>query len=92
MNVSRQNPFLNSKFSARLASREVYILGLLYTLLAFSPYAWTEPEMCLIPAGHFTMGSDDDLPNEAPVHKIYLDAYYIGKNGGNQRGIPPVLA
>ena len=25
------------------------------------------------------MGSDDDLPNEAPVHKVYLDAYYIGK-------------
>ena len=35
--------------------------------------------MCLIPAGHFIMGSDDDLPNEAPAHKIYLDAYYIGK-------------
>ena len=52
---------------------------LLYILLAFSPYAWTESEMCLIPTGHFTMGSDDDLPNEAPAHKIYLDAYYIGK-------------
>ena len=25
------------------------------------------------------MESDDDLPNEAPAHKVYLDAYYIGK-------------
>ena len=25
------------------------------------------------------MGSDADLPNEAPAHKIYLDAYYIAK-------------
>ena len=52
---------------------------LLYVLLVYAPCAWTEPEMCLIPAGHFTMGSDADLPNEAPAHKIYLDAYYIGK-------------
>ena len=25
------------------------------------------------------MGSDTDLPNEAPAHEIHLDAYYIGK-------------
>ena len=25
------------------------------------------------------MGSDSDLPNEAPAREIYLDAYYIGK-------------
>ena len=82
MNVSRQNPLLNSRgwvTQPLQASRNVYILILLYVLLTFSPCAWTEPEMCLIPAGHFTMGSDDDLPNEAPAHKIYLDAYYIGK-------------
>ena len=35
--------------------------------------------MQYIPAGDFTMGSDDDLPNEAPARKIYLNAYYIGK-------------
>ena len=52
---------------------------LLCVLLVYAPCAWTDPEMCLIPAGHFTMGSDTDLPNEAPAHKIYLDAYYIGK-------------
>ncbi len=39
-----------------------------------------EPEMLLISAGIFTMGSEDGrFPNEAPAHNIYLDAYYIGK-------------
>lgn len=36
-------------------------------------------EMIAIPAGKFTMGSDD-TPNEKPVRKVYLDAYTIGKN------------
>jgi sulfatase modifying factor 1 len=33
--------------------------------------------MVLIPAGPFTMGSNDGLPNERPEHVIELDAYYI---------------
>ena len=37
--------------------------------------------MVLIPAGEFIMGSDnkdsDAKPDEAPKHKVYLDAYYI---------------
>ena len=68
MNVLRQNLLLNSK-----------IFILFYVLFAFLPYASAELDLCLIPAGTFTMGSAEDLPNEAPVHKIYLDAYYIGK-------------
>jgi TonB family protein len=35
--------------------------------------------MVLIPAGEFTMGSEDGHIAEKPVHKVYLDAYYIGK-------------
>ena len=54
-------------------------LILLFIIVGFLPYASAEPDLCLIPAGTFTMGSDDDLPNEAPTHKVYLDAYYIGK-------------
>ena len=54
-------------------------LILLSVVIGLLPYALAEPELCLIPAGTFTMGSDDNLPNEAPAHKIYLDAYYIGK-------------
>ncbi len=33
--------------------------------------------MVLIPAGPFTMGSNDGLPNERPEHTVTLDAYYI---------------
>jgi formylglycine-generating enzyme required for sulfatase activity len=33
--------------------------------------------MILIPAGPFTMGSNDGLPNERPEHTVDLDAYYI---------------
>lgn len=33
--------------------------------------------MVLVPAGPFTMGSDEGLPNERPVHTVALDAYYI---------------
>jgi len=33
--------------------------------------------MILIPAGPFTMGSNDGLPNERPEHSVTLDAYYI---------------
>lgn len=35
--------------------------------------------MILIPAGEFTMGSDKHAPDEKPAHRVYLDAYYIGK-------------
>ena len=54
-------------------------LILLSTVVGFLPYAFAESDLCLIPAGTFTMGSDDDLPNEAPAHEVHLDAYYIGK-------------
>ena len=33
--------------------------------------------MILIPAGPFTMGSNDGLPNERPEHVVELDAYFI---------------
>ena len=33
--------------------------------------------MVLIPAGSFTMGTNDGLPNERPEHTVTLDAYYI---------------
>lgn len=36
-------------------------------------------EMVYIPAGEFWMGSDDKDENEKPMHKVYVDAYYIDK-------------
>ncbi len=36
-------------------------------------------DMVLIPAGEFIMGSNDGNDDEKPIHKVYLDAYYIDK-------------
>ena len=77
-----------------ITSNCAYQMGMLLlflTLFASLSRAMAEPQasanpargvlasMCFIPAGTFTMGSDDDMPNETPAHEIYLDAYYIGK-------------
>ncbi|GAJ19053.1 unnamed protein product, partial [marine sediment metagenome] len=35
--------------------------------------------MVYIPAGEFSMGSEEGLFNEKPVHKVFLDDYWIGK-------------
>ena len=37
-------------------------------------------EMVRVPAGEFTMGSNDGDDHEKPVHKVYLDEYYIYKH------------
>jgi len=36
-------------------------------------------KMVLIPAGEFTMGTNDRLPDEGPQHKVLLSAFYIDK-------------
>ena len=36
--------------------------------------------MAYIPAGTFLMGSNEGNDNEKPVHKVYVDAFYIDKN------------
>jgi len=36
-------------------------------------------EMILVPVGEFTMGSDTGNDDEKPIHKIYLNNYYIDK-------------
>ena len=36
-------------------------------------------KMVYIPAGEFTMGSNDGRKNEKPVHPVTLDGYWIGK-------------
>jgi len=37
------------------------------------------PDMALIPAGSFMMGSDEGEDNEKPVHEVYVDAFYLDK-------------
>ena len=42
--------------------------------------AFSAPEgMILIPKGYFIMGANGHGDDEAPEHKVYLDAYYIDK-------------
>jgi formylglycine-generating enzyme required for sulfatase activity len=35
--------------------------------------------MVLIPAGQFTMGRNDTVPDEQPTHRVSLDAFYINR-------------
>ena len=35
--------------------------------------------MVYIPAGEFPMGSEEGLSNEKPVHRVFLDDYWMGK-------------
>jgi formylglycine-generating enzyme required for sulfatase activity len=35
--------------------------------------------MVLIPAGEFSMGSENSSPAQKPVHQVYLDDYYLDK-------------
>jgi formylglycine-generating enzyme required for sulfatase activity len=36
-------------------------------------------EMIYIPSGVFLMGSDEGVGNEAPAHRVHLDAFYIDR-------------
>jgi formylglycine-generating enzyme required for sulfatase activity len=36
--------------------------------------------MVAVPEGEFTMGSNDGLPDEQPVHTVFLDAYWIDQS------------
>jgi formylglycine-generating enzyme required for sulfatase activity len=38
-----------------------------------------EPEMVVIPAGEFLMGCDTGGENECPVHRVFVDAFAIGR-------------
>jgi formylglycine-generating enzyme required for sulfatase activity len=74
---------------------KILTLPLLFTglivLVAFSPsYSRAQKPankiigkdsapMVLVPAGEFTMGSDDGDADEKPAHRVYLDDYYIDK-------------
>ena len=36
------------------------------------------PELALIPAGEFLMGSDDAEEDERPVHRVHVDDFFLG--------------
>ena len=38
-----------------------------------------EPQMVLVPAGHYLMGSKNGEADEKPIHEVYIYSYYISK-------------
>jgi formylglycine-generating enzyme required for sulfatase activity len=38
---------------------------------------WEQPKLVLIPAGCFRMGSEAGQENERPVHRVWIDAFYL---------------
>ena len=66
----------NSRFN--ITALPLLILLFSVSLCAFV-FAQDAENMIRIPAGTFTMGSDTRAADEKPMHKVYLDAYYISK-------------
>ena len=54
------------------------VVSFVFVAAANSTYTQEKVAMVLIPAGEFTMGSDEFF-GEGPAHKVYLDAFYIDK-------------
>jgi serine/threonine-protein kinase len=57
----------------------VALIVLLIGWVATRPSPPDVIEVAYIPDGEFIMGSEDGNPDETPVHKVYLDAYWIDR-------------
>ena len=55
------------------------LFGVAIVLVTPMAFAADDENMIRIPAGWFTMGSENRGPDEKPVHRVYLDAYDIGR-------------
>jgi formylglycine-generating enzyme required for sulfatase activity len=57
---------------------------------------WQEPvsgmEFVWIPAGKFTMGSNEELEDEAPAHRVELNGFWLGKTEVTQGQWKAVLS
>lgn len=43
------------------------------------PHAFPTPKVVLIPAGWFLMGSETGQENERPVHRVWVDSFYLAE-------------
>ena len=75
----------NKKLKKQVSEKDAVIKGLndkIQTLADIDiPYQNDTSRMALISAREFKMGSNDptDYPDERPVHRVYVDAFYIDK-------------
>ena len=69
---------MTSPLRIGIAARGLLLL-LLSIGISFRASAEDTEDLILISAGTFTMGSDTRAADEKPMHKVYLNAYYISK-------------
>ena len=85
MNISCRNRNKSKyNYKQQIHASLIIRLTILSVIICFSTVkvnvvSSEENKLILIPAGTFTMGSNKRADDEKPVHKVYLDAYYISK-------------
>src|SRR6202035_604241 len=49
------------------------------TAIPLTKTSRAEPQLVLIPAGWFAMGSEAGQENERPVHQVWIASFYLGE-------------
>jgi formylglycine-generating enzyme len=62
-----------------LASLELPVLQMDPSSVSSPPGAPPHPDMVWVPGGTFRMGSDGHYPEEAPVHRVTVDGFWIDR-------------
>jgi len=68
-------------YQKRVIAVKSVVFFLLLCVVPSEAFGKTPEGMALIPAGEFTMGTDEPQANadQRPAHKVYLDAFYMDK-------------